>query len=47
MANVGHELPFDISNFTGRAAYELELNKSHPSSSDHRAVARNRISFRG
>lgn len=23
-ANVGHELRFDIGNFTGRAAYELE-----------------------
>lgn len=46
-ANVGHELRFDISNFTGeRAAYELELNKSRPSRSDHEAVAQNRISFR-
>lgn len=47
-ANVGHELRFDISNFTRgeSAAYELELNKSRPSCSDHGAVARNRISFR-
>lgn len=46
-ANVGHELWFDISNFTERAAYELEQNKGRSSRSDHEAVARNRISFRG